>query len=126
MSTVAIGCKLPHGLTFKGQKGQNITLNGMNTTSIIGGHGITHVDENEAAIFFATHSEYAPVKSKAIFYNKTVDDLNAQARELVDEKTGFEGLNPSAPTPGMKPEDGQVFDDSKLKVKRGVVKKAAA
>jgi hypothetical protein len=124
MATVIIGCKLPHGLTFKGQKGQRITLNGMNTSPIAGGHGITHVDEDEAAVFFATHADFAPVKNNAIFYNQSdrIEDVAAMAQELKDEKTGLEGLDPSAPAPGLKAEDGQALDDSKV-AKPGRVKK---
>lgn len=108
--TVIIGCKLPHGIVIHGQKGP-IRLNGMNTSTIVGGHGMTPVDEDEAAIFFATNKDFAPVKSKAIFMHGTdkKEDIDAMAKELKDEKTGFEGLDPSKPAPGLKPEDGQAL-----------------
>jgi hypothetical protein len=110
--TVVIGCKLPHGLSFMGQAGQRIVLNGMNTSAIAGGHGITHVDEDEAAIFFATHKDFGPVKNNAIFYHGTdkVEDVAAMAEELKDEKTGFEGLDPTKPAPGLEIGDGQKLE----------------
>lgn len=119
MTTVIIGCKLPHGLTFIGSQGQKITLNGMNTSLIQGGYGLTNVDDGEAALFFANHSEYDPVKNNAIFTHNTasVADVHAIAEELKDERTGFEGLDPSKPAPGLKPEAKQALDDSAISEK---------
>lgn len=116
MSTVIIGCKLPHGLTFKGSQGQNITLNGMNTSLVQGGHGLTHVDADEAAMFFANYADYDPIKNNAIFTHHTADvrDVAALAEELQEERTGFEGLDPNKPAPGLKPDEKQALDDSKL------------
>ncbi len=115
-NTVVVGCKLPHGLTFTTPDGRKVTLNGMNTAVIAGGHGITRVNENDAAIFFATHKTFAPVVSKAIFYNDSdkVEDLAAMAVELKNEKTGFEGLDPTAPAPGLEIVEGQATDDAKI------------
>ncbi len=117
--TVVIGCKLPHGLTFKGSESQDITLNGMNTALVTGGHGITHVDESEANRFFKVYEDFAPVTSLAIFYNGSakVSDLAAMGHELRGEKTGFEGLDPAKPAVGLKPEEKQALDDSKIATK---------
>ncbi len=119
MSTVLIGCKLPHGITFKGSEGQAITLNGMNRSMIEGGYGLTHVDESEAALFFATHADFAPVVSQAIFTHQTdsVGDLHDMSLDLQGEKTGFEGLDPAKPAPGLKPDEKQALDDTALREK---------
>lgn len=116
MSTVLIGCKLPHGIVVKGIQGQDIKLNGMNTSMVAGGYGLTNVDADEAAVFFATHSDFAPVANNAIFTHQTdkVSDIIAIGEELQGEKTGFEGLNPETPVPGLKPEDRQATSDAAL------------
>lgn len=111
MKTVLIGCRLPHGLSFTGQSGNVIKLNGMNTSLVEGGHGLTHVDADDAAVFFVTHSEFAPVKSGAVFTHQTADaaSIHDMAQEIKGERTGFEGLDPAAPIAGLKPEDKQVM-----------------
>lgn len=125
MNTVLIGCKLPHGLRFQGSQGQEITLNGMNTAVIDGGFGLTHVDEDEAALFFATHAEAAYVKSQAVFSFQTdaVDDIADMGTDLAGEKTGFEGLNPEKPAPGMEAQDDKELKQA-LNMKRPVNAKA--
>ena len=106
MATVLIGCKLPHGIVLKGSAGQDIKLNGVNTSLVAGGFGITHVEENEAAYLFAVYEDFAPVKSQAIFTHETakVADLKALAADLSSVPTGFEGIDPTAPAAGLKPE----------------------
>lgn len=120
MNTVIIGCKLPHGIDLKGTAGQKITLNGMNTSLIEGGFGITHVDETEAAFLFAEYEDFGPFKSHAIFTNNTdkVADVRDIAIDLNDIKTGFEGMDPDKPAPGMKPEDEKQLEKAKEAVQR--------
>lgn len=114
MALVAIGCKLPTGLNFLGADGKTrILLNGTNTSAVIGGHGITMIDEAEAAVFFATHADMEAVKNGHIFKHGNsdkVENIDAIAREMKDEKTGFEGLDPHKPAPGLKPADGQATE----------------
>lgn len=120
MSTVIIGCKLPHGITLKGTNGQPIVLNGMNTSLVAGGFGLTHVDEDESAYLFAVYEDFGPFKSKAIFSNGTdkVADVRDIAIDLADIKTGFEGMDPDKPAPGMKPEDEKQLEKAKEAVQR--------
>lgn len=96
---IIIGCKLPHGITLKGSQGQPVELNGMNKSLVLGGFGLTHVDENESAFLFATYAEFGPFASKAIFTYETnsVADLVDMAADLKGEKTGFEPINPDQP-----------------------------
>lgn len=120
MSTVIIGCKLPHGIEVKGTSGQTIKLNGMNTSLVAGGFGLTHVDETEAAFLFAQYDEFGPFKSHAIFTNSTdkVADVRDLAVDLEEIKTGFEGMDPDKPAPGMKPEDEKQLEKAKEAVQR--------
>lgn len=123
-NTVVVGCKLPHGLVIKGMLGQSILLNGMNTSVVLGGHGITHVDADEWAVWSAIHADFAPIKSGAIFTHNTasVADLHDMGTDLQDEVTGFEGLNPDKPVKGLKPEDKQAKTGGELRPPKAVKK----
>lgn len=112
---VVIGCKLPHGVTLSGFNGEDITINGMNTSLVAGGFGITNVDEAQAAFLFAHYADFGPFKNNAIFSlgDESVADLAALAHELRDEKTGFEGLNPDKPAENLKPENEAALDKQK-------------
>lgn len=115
MNTVIIGCKLPHGITLHGTAGQEIHINGVNTSLVAGGFGLTNVDESEAAYLFAQYDDFAPFKSKAIFSYGTdsVADVAAMASELADIQTGFEGMNPDKPAPNMAPENDAALNKAK-------------
>lgn len=106
--TILVGCKLPNGLTVKGTGGQPITINGLNTCLIVGGYGVTHVDETEHAYIFAVYAEHAAFQNQSIFTVGTskVDDLISLGEELRDEQTGLEGIDPA--NPGAKGEDGNL------------------
>lgn len=119
-NTVIIGCKLPHGVTLHGTAGQAIHINGMNTSLVVGGFGLTTVDADEAAYLFAAYDEYAPIKSKAIFTHGTnsVADVAAMGAELEEVKTGFEGLDPDKPAPNLQPENEKQLGRAKEEVER--------
>ncbi len=107
-NTVLIGCKLPQGIIVE-VEGKKLKLNGMNTAMIAGGYGLTTVSADQAAIFFATHADFGPVVSNAIFTHNS-DDIASivdLGDELKDERTGFEGLDPTKPAAGLKPDDKQ-------------------
>ena len=107
MATVLVGCKLPHGIVLKGSTGQDVKLNGMNTSLIPGGFGITNVDDGEWAYLSAVYEKFAPFQSNAIFTNgkSKVADLKSIAAELSDVPTGFEGVDPKAPAQGLEPDN---------------------
>lgn len=113
--TVLIGCKLPHGITLSGPNGEDIKINGMNTSLVAGGFGLTHVSEDIAAYLGAVYEDHSAFQSKALFpvASNKVADAVAMARELADERTGFEGLNPEAPAPGMEAADPKQVDQLK-------------
>lgn len=125
-----IGCKLPHGITLNGSQDQPIELNGMNKSLVLGGFGLTHVDENEAAFLFATYAEFGPFVSKAIFTYETdsVADLVDMAADLKGEKTGFEPINPDQPVDPktaaankIAPDDPKKLDAAKEQAERNPV-----
>lgn len=106
MATIVIGCKLPHGIELSGSQGQKIKLNGVNTSLVAGGFGITHVDKAEAAYLFSVYEDFGPFKSNAIFTNEDakVANLADLANDLKNEPTGFEAMDPSKPGKGLEAE----------------------
>ncbi len=106
MAKVLIGCKLPSGISLAidgTEDGERLVLNGMNTSLVAGGYGITSVEQSVADAFFAKYKDFAPVKAKAIFTHGTdkVPDLVDLGTDLEGQKTGLEGLDPNAPAPGL-------------------------
>lgn len=96
---VLVGCKLPNGVVLHGTENQPIHINGMNTSLIAGGYGVTPVDAVEWDYIKAFYADYAPIVSKAIFSHSTdnVNDIIDLASDLRGEKTGLEGMDPENP-----------------------------
>lgn len=119
--TIAVGCKLPHGLIMQLDRliedkatdgavvrkyvpvGEEVRLNGANTSNVIGGYGIT---ENVDADFFdkwlAQKMEHAFIREGLVFAMPTVSGVQDRAREQAAVKSGFEPLNPDKPAPGIE------------------------
>lgn len=112
-NTVLVGCKLPSGITLDGSAGQRVELNGVNTSMVAGGCGLTHVDATEWLYLQAVYAEHSTFKTNQVFSYKDsakVADVLDIAADLADVKNGFEGLDPNAPAKAIVPEDA-----SKLK-----------
>lgn len=92
---VYVGCRHPHGVVL--QVGDvSVTLKGMNSATIIGGHGVTEVAEDFWEAWRAAHSDWPMVVNGVVFAQGKVADLAEEAKDLADEKTGFERLDPTA------------------------------
>lgn len=94
-TNMLIGCKLPHGIALEHpiDKTKKVTLNGLNKIRIIGaGYAITEVPEDFWFAWLGFHSDFPALKSGAIFVAKNAEDLEAKAKELVKEETGFEPM----------------------------------
>jgi ethanolamine utilization microcompartment shell protein EutL len=108
-NTVIIGCRLPHGLYInigdtRTGTAKQILLAGANRSEIRGVDvGLTEVDKSEADIWFKEHSEADYVKSGGVFIMSDEKSAASKAKELKDEETGFESLEPTAM--GVKPAD---------------------
>jgi hypothetical protein len=108
MAKILIGCRLPNGLTLHHpdpeKRNVKVTLAGLNRLKIIGNtHNTTEVDADFWELWKTAYSDFAPLKTGAIFEAKSLTDAGAKAVELVKEKTGFEPLEKDAP--GIKPLD---------------------
>jgi hypothetical protein len=108
LETVTVGCKLPNGLhlDIDGPEGKKrFTLKGANSSTVVGGFGIT---ENIPKDFF---EEWARLYAKSIvvangivFAYKDSKGAEAIAKERKSLKTGFEPLDPEKPGKHLKPE----------------------
>jgi len=103
-TVILIGCRLPHGLVLSHplKKDVKVTLNGLNSSRIIGADYVT--TEVEADLWEAwklTRSDFAPLKSGAIFEARNESEAASIAKELRGEKTGLEPMPKDAA--GVKP-----------------------
>lgn len=99
---VTIGCRLPHGLVLE-VKGVSVTLKGKNS-KVIPSVGIyvpeqdfatTEVDADFWEAWFTQHSTFPAVLSGAIFIAKDAASAESIAKELRNEPTGMEQLDPA-------------------------------
>jgi hypothetical protein len=102
MPQVTVGCKLPQGIHLD-HAGKRVTLNGYNTSEIIGGHGLTTVDKEFFDAWKAEHKDFEPVKQGLIFAHEKESNTRAEAKEKANNKSGFEGIDPNAPGKDLKP-----------------------
>ena len=102
MPQVTVGCKLPNGLHLD-HMGKRVTLNGFNTSDVIGGHGLTVVDKEFFEGWMTAYKDYAPVKQGLIFAHDKEANTRSEALEKIDNKSGFEGIDPAKPGPGIEP-----------------------
>ena len=103
MPYVTVGCKLPNGIHLD-HMGKRVTLNGSNSSSLIGGHGLTEgVDKEFWDAWLADHKDFDPVKQGLIFAHEKDANTKAEAKEKTNTKTGMEPLDADKPAPGIKP-----------------------
>lgn len=100
---VTVGCKLPHGIHMD-LGGKRVTLNGTNTSNVIGGYGLTeNVDKEFFDKWLATHKESPMVKNDLIFAHEKTSNVAAQAKDNAENKNGFEPIDPNKPGNGVQP-----------------------
>lgn len=105
---ITVACKIPNGLTVD-FAGRSVTLNGGHASlpGEAGGYGLTSgidADWWDSWVQSVT-TDFPPLKSGAIFATPRKDSAQAQGREKSAVRTGFEGLNPETPAPGIEPTD---------------------
>jgi len=116
-NTVSVGCKLPHGMHLDirvlGQPTRRVTLKGTNSlntglirVATIGGYAVT---ENVPKEFFEEwmrrNSEHPAVKNNLIFAHGQLASVRSMAKELEDQETGLEPINPTALPKGVENAD---------------------
>jgi len=97
---VTIGCRLPHGLVLE-HNGVSVILKGKNTKVVAGMYipeqdfATTDVDADFWEAWFTQHSTFPAVLSGAIFIAKDAASAESIAKELRNEPTGMEQLDPT-------------------------------
>ena len=108
--TVTVGCKLPHGLHLDivkiGEPVDRHTINGSNSSRIVGGYGIT---EGVPRAFWERWLEQskalAMVKNGLIFAHAEAASVISKAKDGAAEINGFERIDPSKPPKGIAKSD---------------------
>jgi len=102
MAVVTVGCKLPNGIILE-LDGKRVTLNGVNSSEIIGGHGLTHgVDKEFMDVWLERNKDLSIVKGSFIFCHENAKNTAAEAKDRKKEKTGLEQLSRSKLPNGLK------------------------
>ncbi|KMW73661.1 hypothetical protein TI10_05255 [Photorhabdus luminescens subsp. luminescens] len=97
MATVIVGCKLPHGLTIEIDENR-VTLNGINSSTIIGGYGLTYdVDKAFFDKYLELHADTKLVKNGLIFAQEKLKEARTEAEEKAELKNGLEPIDPKKP-----------------------------
>lgn len=104
---VTVACKLPNGLQIE-QDGYVVTLNGANSSNIIGGYGLTeNVDKDMFEKWLAAHANQKYVQRELVFAQARTESAQSKAKENSAIKSGLEGLPQDNPAPGITKSDGK-------------------
>ena len=97
-NTVLVCSRLPHTLLIDHPtNGQRVEIKGLNSTQLIVPYVSTNVDAEFYNAWKASMgSDFAPLKSGALFVAKSEADAQAFTREIATEKTGFEKASPES------------------------------
>lgn len=121
-STVIVMCKLPTGIILDmpnpdGGPDRTVRLNGANHPEAVLGAGLTYVDAEFWAAWRERNKGFDPLETGAIWAAEREGDAKAQAKEMKGHKTGFEGLDPDKPMPGVEPTEEQKKENDKIQKK---------
>lgn len=117
-NVVMVGCKLATGLTIHlCEPGMSeaskeailipnvetrVTLAGANSSKVIGGFGITPVDQDFWNAWLKQNQKHPALKSGALFAYASRDKAMDHAVDHETVKTGFEGIDPDKPGRGIQ------------------------
>ncbi|ELY4201963.1 hypothetical protein ACLF30_000242 [Cronobacter sakazakii] len=105
--TIVVGCKLPNGLVVE-QDGYTVTLNGSNSSNVVGGYGLTEgVDKDAFEKWLEVHKNQPYVKNELVFAQAKANSAQSKATENASIKSGLEGLPQDKPAPGIEKADGK-------------------
>ncbi|EJK9924938.1 hypothetical protein AGJ01_004261 [Cronobacter sakazakii] len=105
--TIVVGCKLPNGLVAE-QEGYTVTLNGANSSNVVGGYGLTEgVDKDAFEKWLEVHKNQPYVKNELVFAQAKANSAQSKATKNASVKSGLEGLPQDNPAPGIEKADGK-------------------
>lgn len=93
MDLVTVGCNLPNGLHLDLQ-GKRVTLNGANSSRIVGGYGLTQVDKEFWEAWAKDYADSPLLLNGLVFAQGSEARASAKASEQAEVKSGFEQLVP--------------------------------
>lgn len=134
-NTVTVACKLPHGLMLEvvdeavfrdihpqngvmaRPAGERIRVNGCarpvgvplpeDVAQVVGGFALTPgVPADFWAAWLKQNKDAPFVKAGMIFAHEKAGSVVSEAKEKREVLSGFEGMNPSKPAPGIEPAKG--------------------
>lgn len=103
MPNITVGCKIVHGIILA-HGGKRVTLAGSKASRIIGGYGLTEVDQGFWEAWCKANADSTLPKSQVIFAQEKPASAVAQAKEQEGVKSGFEPINPDKPAAGVNAE----------------------
>jgi hypothetical protein len=84
--------------------GETYTLNGANSSKVIGGYGITrNIPGDFFDAWLEQNKDLALVRNNLVFKQPSLDQAEDQAEEQADLKSGMEGIDPKKPGKGLTP-----------------------
>jgi hypothetical protein len=101
MSKVTVGCRFPNGLILTVGK-VDVALNGSNSSTVIGGHGLTEVDAGFWNAWLERNKGLSFVRNGKVFAHEKAKNTKAEAKEKAKEKSGLEPLDPNKTPVGIK------------------------
>lgn len=93
MPNITVGCKLPPGIILK-TKTKSVTLNGSNSSVIVGGYGLTQVDKGFYEEWKKEYANYSLLKNGLIFDQADKASAESYASEHAGLRSGLERLDP--------------------------------
>ncbi|WP_257803353.1 hypothetical protein [Burkholderia glumae] len=109
LKPVKVYCKLPHGIAYQMPDGRTVTLvgfygarrvdgtpSGVPGTDTFLGFGMTMIEAEDWAKIVELHGKSAAHVNGFVFAEKDDKSSESKAREIENEKTGFESYDPNA------------------------------
>ena len=100
---VTVACKLPSGLHIISHEHKiDIKLHGAGSPFAIGGHGMTQgIPADKWALVEEVFKDAKWLTSEAVFAMNKPQDASDKAVDRVNERIGFEGIDPKDPNNGL-------------------------
>lgn len=112
--TILIGCRLPNGLVLHHPQNRELTvkITGTSLAPTEGGLYLppksiatTEVDAEFWAAWKAAYVGFPPLKNRAVFEARSDQEAAIKAREVKNEKTGFEQMEKTSG--GVRPDSAR-------------------
>ena len=101
---VTVACMIPNGLILE-VGSRSVIVEGSRNSPLLGGCGFTeNVDKDFFEAWLSAHKELTFVKQGLIFAHDKTASAKDEAKDMKDEKSGLEPLDPSNKPKGITAE----------------------